>query len=97
MGCLRIVLSYFKKILLDRRYDTPLSIYSRFIGMTIIFHNENYFPLMDCYGINTKTTSIPRTEITEMMENFTKLTKYLTKLKDALINYVKEKYQVLKQ
>ena len=27
-------------------------------------------------------------EITEMMENFTKVTKYLTKLKDALINYV---------
>ena len=24
-----------KKILLDRRYDEPLSIYSRFVGMTI--------------------------------------------------------------
>ena len=27
-------------------------------------------------------------EITEMAENFTKVTKYLTKLKDTLINYV---------
>ena len=24
-----------KKILLDRRYDEPVSIYSRFVGMTI--------------------------------------------------------------
>ena len=29
-------------------------------------------------------------EITEMTENFTKVTKYLTKLKDTLINYVQE-------
>ena len=27
-------------------------------------------------------------EIMEMAENFTKVTKYLTKLKDTLINYV---------
>ena len=27
-------------------------------------------------------------EITEMTDNFTKVTKYLTKLKDTLINYV---------
>ena len=30
-------------------------------------------------------------EITEKMENFIKVTKYLTKLKEALINHVSEK------
>ena len=37
------------------------------------------------------------TEITEMTENFRKVTKYLTKLKDTLINYVLEKSHVIKQ
>ena len=36
-------------------------------------------------------------EITEMMENFTKVTKYLTKLKETLINYVWEKSHIKKQ
>ena len=36
-------------------------------------------------------------EITEMMENFIKVTKYLTKLKETLINYVWEKSLVKKQ
>ena len=31
---------------------------------------------------------LPRPEITEMMINFTKLTKCLTKLKERLINYI---------
>ena len=35
--------------------------------------------------------------ITELTENFTKVTKYLTKFKDTLINYVWEKPQVKKQ
>ena len=35
-------------------------------------------------------------EITEMMENFTKVTKYLTKFKETLINYVWEKSHVEK-
>ena len=34
-------------------------------------------------------------EITGMTENFTKVTKYLTKLKDTLINYVLEKSHVI--
>ena len=33
---------------------------------------------------SSKSSETP--EITEMTENFTKVTKYLTKLKDALIN-----------
>ena len=36
-------------------------------------------------------------EITEMTENFTKVTEYLTRLKDTLINYVQEKSHVIKQ
>ena len=35
--------------------------------------------------------------ITELTENFTKVTKYLTKFKDTLINYVWEKPHVKKQ
>ena len=34
-------------------------------------------------------------EITGMTENFTKVTKYLTKLKDTLINYAQEKSHVI--
>lgn len=36
-------------------------------------------------------------EITEMAVDFTNVSKYLTKLKDALINYAQEKSQVIKQ
>ena len=36
-------------------------------------------------------------EITEMKENFTKVTKYLTKLKEILMYYVWEKSHVKKQ
>ena len=36
-------------------------------------------------------------EITEMTENFKKVTKYLTKFKETLINYVWEKSHVKKQ
>ena len=36
-------------------------------------------------------------EITEMTENFTKVIKYLTKLKETLINYVWEKSHIKKQ
>ena len=36
-------------------------------------------------------------EITEMTENFTKVTKYLTKFKETLINYVWEKPHIKKQ
>ena len=35
--------------------------------------------------------------ITELTENFTKVTKYLTKFKETLINYVWEKSHVKKQ
>ena len=41
--------------------------------------------------------SLETPEIKEMMANFTKVTKYLTKLKDTLINYVKEKSHVIRQ
>ena len=41
---------------------------------------------------------LPETpKITEMTENFTKVTKYLTKFKETLINYVWEKSHVKKQ
>ena len=41
---------------------------------------------------------LPKTsEITEMTENFTKVTKHLTIFKETLINYVWEKYKVRKQ
>ena len=36
-------------------------------------------------------------EIVEITENFTKVTKYLIKLKETLINYVWEKSHVKKQ
>ena len=36
-------------------------------------------------------------EITEMTENFTKVTRYLAKFKETLINYVWEKSHVKKQ
>ena len=36
-------------------------------------------------------------ELPEMTENFTQIAKYLTKLRETLINYVWEKYQVKKQ
>ena len=36
-------------------------------------------------------------EIAETTENFTKVTKYLTKFKETLINYVWEKSHVKKQ
>ena len=36
-------------------------------------------------------------ELPEMMENFTKVTKYLAKFKETLINYVWEKSHVKKQ
>ena len=35
-------------------------------------------------------------ELTEMTENFTKVTKYLTKLKETLINYDWEKSHLIK-
>ena len=48
MCCLiPIAIDMSKKILRGSRYDKPLFIYSRFVGMTI------YFPLMYRYGINT--------------------------------------------
>ena len=40
-----------KKILLGRRYDKPLFIYSKFVGMA--GHLVNYFSLMYRYGIDT--------------------------------------------
>ena len=41
---------------------------------------------------------LPETpETTEMKENFTKVTKYLTKFKETLINYVWEKPHIKKQ
>ena len=41
---------------------------------------------------------LPETpEITEMTEDFTKVTKYLTKFKETLTNYVWEKSHVKKQ
>ena len=41
---------------------------------------------------------LPETpKITVMTENFTKVTKYLTKLKDTLMNYVWEKSHAIKQ
>ena len=36
-------------------------------------------------------------EITEIIENFIKMTKYFTKLKDTLTNYVRKKYHFKKQ
>ena len=47
-----LIACMIKKILLDRRYDEPLSIYSRF-KVRWNDHLVNKFPLMFCYGINT--------------------------------------------
>ena len=44
-----------------------------------------------------KTYIIIVVEITEMTENFTKVTRYLAKFKETLINYVWEKSHVKKQ
>ena len=54
------------------------------------------------WGINfpnqVDSSELPETpEITEMTENFTKVTKYLTKFKETVTNYVWEKSHVKKQ
>ena len=50
------------------------------------------------YMSQIDSLELPKTsEITEMTENFTKVTKHLTIFKETLINYVWEKYQVRKQ
>ena len=44
------------------------------------------------YNGQVDSPESPKTpETTEKMENFIKMTKYLTKLKEALINHVSEK------
>ena len=50
------------------------------------------------WSVMDDTPELPEMpEITEMTENFTKVIKYLTKLKETLINYVWEKSHVKKQ
>ena len=44
-----------------------------------------------------ETGQVDSPEITEMTENFTKVTKYLTKFKETLINYLWGKSHVKKQ
>ena len=46
-----------RSFLLDRRYDEPLSIYSRFVGGND--HLVSYFSLMYFYGINTNILHLP--------------------------------------
>ena len=56
-----------------------------------------YISTYQNYG-QVDSTELPETpEVTEMRENFTKVTKYLTKFKETLINYVWEKSHVKKQ
>ena len=56
-----------------------------------------YISTYQNYG-QVDSTELPETpEVTEMRENFTKVTKYLTKFKETLINYVWEKFHVKKQ
>ena len=53
---------------------------------------------MNKYYGQVDSAELPKTpEITEMTENFTKVTKYLPKYKKALLNYVWEKSHVKKQ
>ena len=47
--------------------------------------------------ITSRKQSPESPELTEMTKNSTKVTKYLTKLKETLINYVWEKSHVIKQ
>ena len=50
------------------------------------------------YNGQVDSLELPETpEIEEMTENFTKVTKYLAKFKETLINYVWEKSHVKKQ
>ena len=50
------------------------------------------------YGGQVDSPELPETpEITEITESFTKVTKYLTKFQEKLINYVWGKSQVKKQ
>ena len=50
------------------------------------------------YGGQVDSPELPETpEITEITESFTKVTKYLTKFQETLINYVWGKSQVKKQ
>ena len=58
-----------------------------------MFKFENVFFLGQVDSLELSETP----EITEMTENFTKVTKYLTKFKETLINYVWEKSHVKKQ
>ena len=55
---------------------------------------ENQFTKCDKNGQVDSPGLLETPEITEMTENFTKVTKYLTKFKEALINYVWEKSHV---
>ena len=72
---------------------------------TFTVDTDEYYPV--CYKVNDVKTfkngqvdfpELPETpEVTEMTENFMKVTKYLTKFKETLINYVWEKSHVKKQ
>ena len=56
-----------------------------------IFALKIHFQKITPKGQVDSLESPERPETTEKMENFIKVTKYLTELKEALINYVWEK------
>ena len=58
---------------------------------------ENIYYWCACFG-QVDSPELPKTpETTEKMENFIKVSNYLTKLKEALINYIWEKSQFKKR
>ena len=58
-----------------------------------LYHNFQFFN--DIIKGQVDSPEMPK--ITEMTENFTKVAKYLTKLKHTLIKYVYEKSHIIKQ
>ena len=64
----------------------------------LVFTRITHFTSKVYFAGQVDSPKLPETpEITEMTENFTKVTKYLTKFKETLINYVWEKSHVKKQ
>ena len=77
----------FKNIYFEKYLRTTLSVNSR----AVLFQEP-------CFTRQVDSPESPETpEITEIMENFIKVAKHFTKLKDTLTNYVWEKSHFKKQ
>ena len=70
----------------------------------IAFPKYRNHPIINAITVNMEKLgqvdspkSLETPEFKKMTQNFTKVTKYLTKLKDILINYIWEKYHVKKR